>query len=172
MLKPDIIKTNNGFFYDSVFQSLSLSGETQNVNYSDELSLTLDFKPEDLIRVVKKSEEMSYLELKAYIAKIRHEGYDATMYQVDLYAKCSFPLICLIMSIIGAGTALKQSKISGLAQPIVFGIAAAFAYWMMNSISISLGHAGQLPSFIAAWSTNIIFGSFGILSLLKAERVH
>jgi len=163
---------NQWEFYSTVLQKLSLSGETKTVSYPEKIVLTLDFIPEDLVRVVKKSEEMSYAELKAYIEKIRKEGYDATMYQVDLYAKCSFPLICLIMSMIGAGTALKQSKISGLAQPIVFGIGAAFAYWMMNSISISLGHAGQLPSFLAAWSTNIIFGSFAMLTLLKAEGVH
>ncbi|MBF0450187.1 MAG: LPS export ABC transporter permease LptG [Candidatus Magnetomorum sp.] len=159
-------------FHSPVYQTLTITGETETVSYPDTLSLAVDFKPEDLVRVVKKSEEMSYKELKAYIEKVRREGYDSTMYQVDLYAKCSFPLICLIMSLIGAGTALKQSKISGLAQPIVFGVGAAFFYWMMNSISISLGHAGQLPAFLAAWSTNIIFGSFGLLSLLKAEGVH
>jgi len=153
-------------------QLLSAMGETQKVTYPKELSISLDFKPEDLMRVSKKSEEMSFSELKAYIKKIRREGYDATMYKVDLYAKCAFPFICLIMCIIGTGTALKQSRISGLAQPIVFGVIAAFFYWMMNSISISLGQAGQLPSVLAAWSANIIFGSFGLLSLLKAEGMH
>ncbi|KPA12529.1 putative permease YjgP/YjgQ [Candidatus Magnetomorum sp. HK-1] len=164
---------NDKWTFDSpIYQILKKSGETKKVNYPEKLSIPLDFKPEDLVRVVKKSEEMSFSELKSYIEKIRREGYDATMYQVDLHAKCAFPFICLIMSMIGAGTALKQSKISGLAQPIVFGIVAAFFYWMMNSISISLGHAGQLPSLLAAWSTNVIFGSFGMLSLLKAEGVH
>jgi len=164
---------NEKWTFDSpVYQILESTGETKKVTYPEKLTLNLDFKPEDLVRVVKKSEEMSFSELKEYIKKIRREGYDATVYQVDLYAKCSFPFICFIMSMIGAGTALKQSRISGLAQPIVFGVTAAFFYWMMNSISISLGHAGQLPSLLAAWSTNIIFCSFGMLSLLKAEGVH
>ncbi|ETR71212.1 MAG: permease YjgP/YjgQ family protein [Candidatus Magnetoglobus multicellularis str. Araruama] len=155
-----------------VHQLLEKTGETQKVSYPEILAMKLVFKPSDLIRVSKKSEEMSYLELKAYIEKIRREGYDATMYQVDLYAKTAFPFICLIMTIIGAGTALKQSKIRGLAQPIVFGVVAAFFYWMMNSISISLGHAGQLPSILSAWSTNILFSCYGFLSLLNAEGVH
>jgi len=159
-------------FQSPVNQFLKESGETKKVTYPDKLSMTLAFKPSDLIRVSKKSEEMAYSELKAYIEKIRNEGYDATIYQVDLYVKTAFPFICLIMTIIGSGTALKQSKISGLAQPIVFGVAAAFLYWMMNSITISLGHAGQLPPFLAAWSTNIIFGSISLLTLLKAEDAH
>jgi lipopolysaccharide export system permease protein len=165
-------KNDQWVFESPVNQILEVSGETKKVTYPDQLTLPLSFKPSDLVRVSKKSEEMSFSELKAYIEKVRKEGYDATIYQVDLYVKTAFPFICLIMSIIGSGTALKQSKISGLAQPIVFGVVAAFFYWMMNSISISLGHAGQLPSFLAAWSTNIIFGSFGLLSLLKAEAVH
>jgi len=155
-----------------VYQLLSETGETKKVTYPDQLKMSLTFDPSDLVRVSKKSDEMSSSELKAYIEKIRHEGYDATIYQVDLYAKSALPFVCLIMSIIGSGTALKQSKISGLAQPIVFGVVATFFYWMMNSISISLGHAGQLPSFLAAWSTNIIFGCYSLLSLLKAEDVH
>jgi lipopolysaccharide export system permease protein len=164
---------NDQWIFESpVYQLLEETGETKKVTYPDQLSMPLAFKPSDLVRVSKKSEEMSFSELKAYIEKIRKEGYDATIYQVDLHVKTAFPFICLIMSIIGSGTALKQAKISGLAQPIVFGVVAAFFYWMMNSISISLGHAGQLPSFLAAWSTNIIFGSFGLLSLLKAEAVH
>jgi len=164
---------NDQWIFESpVNQLLEETGETKKVTYPDQLALPLTFKPSDLVRVSKKSEEMSFSELKAYVEKIRKEGYDATIYQVDLYVKTAFPFICLIMSIIGSGTALKQSKISGLAQPVVFGIVAAFFYWMMNSISISLGHAGQLPSFLAAWSTNIIFGSFGLLTLLKAESVH
>jgi lipopolysaccharide export system permease protein len=165
-------ENNQWIFKSPVFQLLEVTGETKKVTYPDQLSISLPFKPSDLVRVSKKSEEMNYSELKAYIQKIRNEGYDATIYQVDLYAKTAFPFICLIMSIIASGTALKQSKISGLAQPIVFGIVAAFLYWMMNSISISLGHAGQLPAFLAAWSTNIVFGCFGLLSLLKAEGIH
>jgi lipopolysaccharide export system permease protein len=165
-------KNEQWIFESPVYQLLKESGETQKVTYPDQLSMKLAFKPSDLVRVSKKSEEMSYSELKAYIQKIRQEGYDATIYQVDLYVKTAFPFICLIMSMIGSGTALKQSKISGLAQPIVFGVVAAFFYWMMNSISISLGHAGQLPPFLAAWSTNIIFGSMSLLTLLKAEDVH
>jgi len=165
-------KNDQWVFEKSVYQLLEDTGETKKVTYPDQLAISLAFKPSDLVRVSKKSEEMSYSELKAYIQKIRQEGYDATIYQVDLYVKTAFPFICLIMSIIGSGTALKQTKISGLAQPIVFGVVAAFSYWMMNSISISLGHAGQLPSLLAAWSTNIVFGSFGLLSLLKAEGIH
>jgi lipopolysaccharide export system permease protein len=159
-------------FESPVYQFLKETGETKKVTYPDKLIMSLAFEPSDLVRVSKKSEEMSYVELKKYIEKIRQEGYDATIYEVDLYAKTAFPFICFIMSIIGSGTALKQTKISGLAQPIVFGVVAAFFYWMMNSISISLGHAGQLPSFLAAWSTNIIFGSFSLLSLMKAEDLH
>jgi lipopolysaccharide export system permease protein len=173
------IDARNGYYENDqwifeapVYQFLEVTGETKKVTYPDHLSISVPFKPSDLVRVSKKSEEMNYKELKAYIKKLRNEGYDATIYQVDLYAKTAFPFICLIMSIIASGTALKQSKISGLAQPIVFGIVAAFFYWMMNSISLSLGHAGQLPAFLAAWSTNIVFGCFGLLSLLKAEGVH
>ena len=95
--------------------------------------------------------------------------YDATNYKVDLYAKVAFPFVCIIMCIVGTGIALKEKKREGLALNIAYGIGIVFLYWIFYSFCVSLGYGEMLPPFIAAWTANLVFLSFGVITLLNAE---
>ena len=129
----------------------------------------LEFAPEDLKRVVKKCEEMSYGELFSYIQEVEEEGYDATGYRVDLNAKIAFPLVCVVMSIVGTSLALWRKKKEGFASSVVYGIGLAFLYWTIYSLCLSLGYGGILPPVVAAWLTNVIFACLGTLMLFNAN---
>lgn len=139
------------------------------VRYYNSKTERLGFLPEDLQRVVKKSEEMNFRELSALIEKIESEGYDATSYRVDLYAKTAFPFVCIIMSLMGTGIALRAKPKEGLAPAIALGIFIAFLYWIFYSFCVSLGYGEMLPPVIASWLANIVFICLGAFSLLLAE---
>ncbi|PIE61593.1 MAG: LPS export ABC transporter permease LptG, partial [Desulfobacterales bacterium] len=47
-----------------------------------EVRLSLDIQPEDLGQVSRKTNEMSFSELRSYVKKVANEGYDATTYKV------------------------------------------------------------------------------------------
>ena len=129
----------------------------------------LDFLPGDLKRVIKKSEEMNFKELYLYIKNIESEGYDATIYRVDLNAKIAFPFVCIIMCLLATGIAVRVKKGRTLSVSITYGIGIIFLYWILYSFCLSLGYGGLLPPVIAAWMANIIFLCFGGLILLNAE---
>lgn len=129
----------------------------------------LDLLPENLNKVAKKSEEMTFKELFTYIQKIETEGYDATIYKVDLYAKIAFPFICIIMCLVGTGLAAKGTVKEGMPVVISYGIGTAFIYWIFYSFCLSLGYGEMLPPGIAAWTANLAFFSFGALTILNAE---
>jgi lipopolysaccharide export system permease protein len=114
-----------------------------------------------LKKVAKKSDEMSFGELKAYIDRIETEGYDAVSYRVDLYAKVSFPLVCLIMGAVGVGIAANPKTGRNLPGALAIGIGAAFMYWILHSFCISLGKGEVLPPVVAAWAANFVFACFG-----------
>ncbi|MBF0398045.1 MAG: LPS export ABC transporter permease LptG [Desulfobacterales bacterium] len=135
----------------------------------DSIKEKLDFLPEDLHQVVKKSQEMTIMELSMYIKKIEKEGYDAVIYKVDFYAKTAFPFICLIMSVIGSGISFKLKTKDALPISIAYGIAITFSYWIFYSFCLSLGYGEMLPPYIAAWITNIIFICFGAIFILNSE---
>lgn len=128
-----------------------------------------DFKPRDLRRMTRRAAEMGFWELWRYIKKIEAEGYDSTKYRVDLQAKIAFPLVCVVLCILGAGLSLGQKKTEGLAVMIGYGLAASFLYWVFYSFCVSLGYGEMLPPVVAVWLANAIFLCMGVFILLKAE---
>lgn len=162
-------KDNQWIFYDVMEQKLNPQNGSYAVSFEDQKIETLDLTPEDLKRVAKKSEEMSFQELYHYIQNVESEGYDATPYRVDLQAKFALPLSCIIVCIIGASITLKKTTREGLALSITLGIVIVFLYWVTQSFCTSLGYGGVLPPFIAAWIANFIFTCFACINFLNAD---
>lgn len=164
-----VFETDGWRFYDILEQVLDpLSGEYM-VTIHKERKEPLDTRPEDFKRISKKSEEMNLLELLDYIHSIESEGYDATSYKVDLQAKIAFPFVCIILCILGLGIGVNKKLKENLAFVIALGIGVAFLYWTLYSFCLSLGYGGVLPPFLAAWTTNFVFLSGGVLNLLYTE---
>lgn len=140
-----------------------------DVNLYDEKIVKWDIKPEDLGAVVKKSEEMSFFELKKYVKKVEEEGYDARSYKVDLNAKIAFPFICIIMVLTGAATGMRPFAKNNIPAAIAIGVVIAFLYWAVYGFCLSLGYGAILPPIVSAWTTNLFFFCFGILYLVNAD---
>ena len=132
-------------------------------------TLSLGITPADFKQVARESEEMGFPELLDYIKKAESEGYDATKYRVDLYAKTAFPLVCLIMCLMGTAIALRSNTGDGMAVSFAYGIVIAFVYWSLYSFCLSLGYGNVLPTWLAAWSANIIFACITGAMLLNLE---
>lgn len=155
--------------YDIMEQNLISQQGNYTVEFYPERVEKLEFVPEDLKRVAKKSEEMSFKELYAYIRRIESEGYDATSQRVDLYAKFAFPFVCLLLSMVGTGIAIRGKLKEGLPVSIVYGLGVAFLYWVFYSFSVSLGRGEMLPPLLAVWAANFVFLCLGVLVLMHAE---
>lgn len=156
--------------YDVMEQRLNTQTHNYEAAFHDHQVEMFGFAPEDLKRVVKKSEEMGFIELLDYIRKVEDEGYDATVYRVDADAKLAFPFVCLIMAMTGSGMAIRKSMKDNLAVGIVYGIGIAFVYWITYSLSISLGYGKIVPPFVAAWAVNFIFLTGSVLMMMAAGR--
>ncbi len=140
-----------------------------DVNLYDEKIIEWAIKPEDLGAIVKKSEEMSFFELKNYVKKVEEEGYDATTFKVDLNAKIAFPFICIIMVLTGAATGMRPFAKNNIPAAIAIGVVIAFLYWAVYGFCLSLGYGTILPPIVSAWTTNLFFFCFGILYLVNAD---
>jgi lipopolysaccharide export system permease protein len=140
------------------------------VEQFQELRLELPQRPSDFQYLAKPPEEMTWGELSQYVAKIRREGYDATRYLVDLYAKISFPCTSLVMTILGIGVALYQGKRGGIATGVAASVALAFVYVLVFHFLLSLGYAGKLPPVLAAWIPNAFFALAGLFLMAIARH--
>ena len=125
--------------------------------------------PSDFKIVQRDTEKMGYLELKDHIKRIQSEGYDATQYLADMYGKIAFPLVSIILAIIGTSFSLRSERSGGVAQSIGAGILIGFSYWVVFAFALSLGRSGTLPPFLAAWIANIIFGSAATVMFLRVR---
>jgi lipopolysaccharide export system permease protein len=129
--------------------------------------IDLPEKPADFTVVQKDTEEMGFWELARFIEKVRSEGYDTTRYMTDLHGKIAFSLVSVILAFLGVSFSLKSERSGGIAQGIGAGIVIGFSYWIVFAFSISLGHGGTLPPFVAAWSANIVLGAVALLLFLR-----
>jgi lipopolysaccharide export system permease protein len=124
-----------------------------------------DFK----IAFEKDAEKMSYRELSVYADNLEKKGYDTTRYRVDMQAKLSYPLVCLIMSLIATPFALMVGRKGGLGTGVVISVGVGYLYWVIFSICVALGHGGNLPPIVAAWTANILFAIAGGYLLLRVR---
>jgi lipopolysaccharide export system permease protein len=156
-------------FYDIMEQVLDRESEVYKVQFYTQQTVDVDFLPEDLMGIFKKSEEMNVAELYRYIQEVEQEGYDATAFRVDFQARFAYPVLSIIVCIIGIGTAVKRKNREGPSVSIVFGAVVVFLYWILHSFCLSLGYGGLLPPIISAWISNIIFSCYAVLNLMNAE---
>jgi len=167
--KKGTFKQDDWLLSETMEQNLDKVRGGYDIKFHKDKVEKFEFLPDDLKEWVKKSEEMTSRELFSYIKKVEEEGYDATIYKVDFYAKTAFPFICIIMCIVGTGIATRGKIKEGMPVVIAYGIGIAFLYWIFYSFSLSLGYGGMLPPGVAAWAANLVFFSFAILTLINAE---
>ncbi|MFC1811256.1 LPS export ABC transporter permease LptG [Thermodesulfobacteriota bacterium] len=167
--RKGVFKEGKWILHDLVEQNFVNKDGTSGVVFYENRVEQLGFLADDLKRVMKLSGEMSLKELFGFIKKVESEGYDATIYKVDFYAKIAFPFICIIMCIVGTGIGVRGKAKDGLPVSIAYGIGIAFLYWIFYSFCLSLGYGEMLHPIIAAWTSNLVFFCLGVLTLMNAE---
>ncbi len=145
------------------------AGEFPTLENIAQQVVDLPENPDDFKVVQKDVETMGYSELKRYIGKLQSEGYDATRYLVDLHGKIAFPLVSIILAVIGIAFSLRSERSGGIAQGIGVGLLIGFSYWLVFALGISLGRSGTLPPLIAAWLGNILFGAASVFLLYRIK---
>jgi lipopolysaccharide export system permease protein len=130
---------------------------------------SLTERPEDFAKESQSPEEMNYFELRAYIEKLRSSGARVANYLVDLHAKLAFPIINLVVVMIGAAIATRL-RMQSAALGFGLSVAISFMYYAFMRTGQALGHNGALPPYLAAWLGDLVFGSIGVVVLYQAQR--
>ncbi len=123
-------------------------------------------QPEYFKREARQSQEMSFGELKRYIAALRQSGFDTKRLSVQLNHKLAFPLITLVMAVLAIPFALSTGK-RGSLTGIATAIGLAVAYWAIEGMFEALGNVNMLPALLAAWSPDLLFALAGGYLLLR-----
>jgi lipopolysaccharide export system permease protein len=112
---------------------------------------------------------MNYLELASYVTKLRASGARVANYLVDLHLKLAFPLINLIVVMIGSSLATRL-RMQSAALGFGFSAAIAFLYYVLMRTGQALGYNGVLPPYAAAWMGDALFGGVALAMFAQAQR--
>jgi lipopolysaccharide export system permease protein len=164
-----VYSDNQWVLFDIIEQHRSLASDELAYREYEGTSETLGFSPEDFRRVIKSPSEMRFMELLEYTKNLSSQGYNVVSHRVDLHAKISFPLVCVVLSAVGLGLATRTSAKESLPIKISYGLGIAFCYWVAHSFFVSLGYGEMVPPLVAAWITNLLFAGIGVAVFLWSD---
>ncbi len=126
----------------------------------------LNERPSYFKREVRQYYQMNWKQLQKYIEGLQNAGFDTARLSVQWHKKFAFPLIVPIIIFLGIPFAFlvgTRGAVGGLALAIGIGI----VYWATAALFEAMGGVGQLPSFLAGWAPDAIFGFLGAYFYLK-----
>jgi LPS export ABC transporter permease LptG/LPS export ABC transporter permease LptF len=135
--------------------------EFQNATFAEVHEEPSYFKKENL-----QSQEMNFGQLQTYIGDLQQSGFDTMRLRVQLYHKLAYPLVTIVMAVLAIPFALSMGR-RGSLTGVAWAIGIALAYFVVAALSDDMGYVNYLPSAIAAWSPDILFGLTGGYLLLR-----
>jgi len=126
-------------------------------------------KPVDMLKPIRKVEQMSYSELKKGIENAKQRGEKTQKYLADSNFKFSLPLMNVVVVLVGIAATARSTKRGG-AVHFGAGLVFVFTYWVIAQFLIVLGRNESVNPIVAAWSATIIFLAFGFLLYTKASK--
>ena len=148
---------------------------TTMTSYAEKMALPLAQTPQELASRPRGRDEMNRQQLLMKASKEREiqGGADSRKvysYLVEYYSRIALPFSCFVFGLFGIPLGLqpqRTSKSIGLGLSIIF----IFIYYLLMTLSRSLGESGVLMPLVASWLPNIVFGGVGIALLVRAGRI-
>ena len=115
---------------------------------------------------VKQSSEMSFTELRQYIADLQQSGFEVIKLRVQLYRKFAYPLITLVMAVLAVPFAISRGRkaaLTGIATAVGIGV----VYFLVSGLFEAMGNVNYLPPMLAAWFPDLIFALIGGYLILR-----
>jgi lipopolysaccharide export system permease protein len=153
------LERNQWNFRNGIIYLIGADGSYRNVLRFErhQIQLSADLLAEK--KIEPKHEDMSIHQLSRYMRDLAQdpdhdEGWLRKL-RVRLQEKISFPFICLAMGVVGAAIGLRPQSM-GKATGFGLCVVLIFGYYFLAFTISSVGVAGYLPPFLAAWLPNFI----------------
>ncbi len=125
--------------------------------------------PRSFYRDRVRQRDMNIRQLRDHVALVRETGGDPTTGLVDIQYNLAFPLINLIVVLIGLILASGHRKTT-VASGFGLTLLVSFGYYLFMNFGKALGHNGTLPPVAAAWAGNAFFAMVFLVLYARARR--
>lgn len=133
------------------------------------LQVGLRRTPREIAIPRKQPEEMSIRELRAYISVLRRGGERTARYVVEVQTKLAIPASAALFALLAVPLGLRPHR-SGPSIGLGLTILVLIGYYIISSVTVTLGQSGQLYPVVAAWLPNVTLAVAGAGLLWRAER--
>lgn len=133
-------------------------------------AMTLNLNPNEIARASRTPDEMSIPEIYREIKLNDKNGKDNSKLIMMLNLRISVPWACVVLALAGAALGSRPQR-SSTGMGLGLSVLIVFIYYVILSFTQSLGEAGYLPPFIAAWIANVIFLVVGGWLCVRANKL-
>lgn len=142
------------------------NGKIIEISKFDSMQVKMNIDHNQLIRLKKDYDEMTFDELWEYIELMKLGGKDVSYQLVNYYSETAFPFANVIVILFGIPFASIKRK-GGMAVQIAAALTISFAYLIFTQVGKQVGLAIHLDPIMTGWLAN---GVFFILSIIVIFR--
>ena len=135
-----------------------------------EVAFDLGRRPEEMIDIWYKPEEMSLMELRLLDERLENQGGDYLRFRAEWHQRLARSATPLLMILIGVPFALHRGRKASVGLGIGISLVTFFSYFSCQAVSMALGTAGLLPLPVAAWAANILLLLVGTWLFLTLDN--
>ncbi|MFO8030156.1 MAG: LptF/LptG family permease [Cyclonatronaceae bacterium] len=136
----------------------------------DRRDTTLNLYPRDFGRTSSDVYQLTYPEIRDYLASIERSGAGGVaMPRVQYYGKLSYPFAIITVTIIGVAIASVRRR-GGRGVHIAAGLVISFLYLVLMKLFEPFGYSGAMDPVQAAVLPHIIFFVIAVTLLITARK--
>ncbi len=148
-------KTKRWKLYSATERFIDSMGE--RTTFRDTMLITLNLKPEELIKDDYIKDKLTTPELIAYIKQEELRGTEGlNAVKVERYRRTATPASVLLLTLIGAAIASRRTR-GGSGMHLALGIVIAALFIISDRFSTVFATKADFPPMLAAWLPNILF---------------
>ena len=107
---------------------------------------------EQILEGYPKPETVVIWDLPKFIIAMENAGFSSRQHRVHLQIELARPILFAAMILIGAVFTLQNARLGNLGISILLALLCGFSLHFLQNLARTLGEAGEIPIFFAAWA--------------------
>ncbi len=146
------------------------AGDDETVTAFERLTARdLEVDPRSFYRDRIRQEDMNIRQLQDHARLVRQTGGDPTSALVDIQFNLAFPLVNVIVVLMGIVLASGPRKTT-IASGFGLTLLVSFGYYLFMNFGRALGHSGTIGPVVAAWAGNGAYALIFAVLFARARR--
>ncbi|MDO4695752.1 MAG: LptF/LptG family permease [Porphyromonas sp.] len=148
----------------------NFEGLYEHTEAGEELDTVMVLRPADLLISEGDSELLTTYQLHKYIESQKRRGLgNIKNFQVEYHRRFASMLAAFILTLIGVSLSARKVK-GGLGFNIALGLALAFSYILLFTVSSTYAISGEMSPFVATWLPNMLYVPIALFFYYRARK--